>query len=234
MSCSVISQWIFSNHIFTYLWNYIYENLVVKSVSLNLFSLLVSSSPSSVDVSSFGCVGILSMYLALNFVISSLIVGTFKSVCLTLLDIDHGAFTFACSTLFWYHSNISMFEILTVPQRGIPYVQMGFRIVLYISNLFSFDFSEVWKEYGLVPSHIRLNSLICVGERLTKFRKLCCENQNVAQGSSFHTAVQCMLWIDAPEFWRSLAWEFWTRNCMHVELRRFNIMPRHFNLDSTH
>jgi len=63
-----------------------------------------------------------------------------------------------------------MFELLAVPQRGIPYVQMGFRIVLLISNLFSFDSSEVWNEYGLVTSHIRSNSFICVGERLTKSR----------------------------------------------------------------
>ena len=32
-----------------------------------------------------------------------------------------------------------MLELLVVPQRGMPYVQMGFRIVLYISNLFSSD-----------------------------------------------------------------------------------------------
>ena len=37
------------------------------------------------DASSFGCVVILSLYLTLNFVISSLIVGTFKSACMTLL-----------------------------------------------------------------------------------------------------------------------------------------------------
>ena len=48
-----------------------YENLVVKSVGLNLFSLLGSSSSSSVVASSFGRVVILSLYLALNFVISS-------------------------------------------------------------------------------------------------------------------------------------------------------------------
>ena len=40
------------------------------------------------------------LYLTLNFVISSLIVGTFKSVRITLLDIYHGAFTFARRTLF--------------------------------------------------------------------------------------------------------------------------------------
>jgi hypothetical protein len=102
---------------FTYLWNNIYENLVVKSVCLNPFSLLGSSSSSSVDTSSFGCVVILSPYLTMNFVISSLIVGTFKSVCKTLLDINHGAFTIARRTLFWYLCNISMFELLAVPQR---------------------------------------------------------------------------------------------------------------------
>ena len=67
---------------------------------MNLFSLLGSSSSSSVDASSFGCVVILSLYLTLNFVISSLIVGTFKSACKTLLDIYHGAFTIARRTLF--------------------------------------------------------------------------------------------------------------------------------------
>jgi hypothetical protein len=123
MSCRVISQWIFSNHVFTYLWNDIYENLVVKSVGLNLFSLLGSSSSSSVDASSFGCVVILSLYLTLNFVISSLVVGTFKSACVTLLDIYHGAFSIARRTLFWYICNISVFDLLAVPQRSIPYVQ---------------------------------------------------------------------------------------------------------------
>ena len=52
------------------------------------------------DASAFGCVVILSVYLTLNFVISSLISGTFKSACKTLLDIYHGAFTIARRTLF--------------------------------------------------------------------------------------------------------------------------------------
>jgi hypothetical protein len=54
--CTVTSHWTFSNHTFIYLWTDIYENLVVKSVGLNLFSLLGSSSWSSVDASSFGYV----------------------------------------------------------------------------------------------------------------------------------------------------------------------------------
>ena len=72
----------------------------MKYVGLNLFSLLGSSSSNSVVASSFGCVVILSLYLTMNFVISSLIFGTFRSACETLLDIYHGAFTIARRTLF--------------------------------------------------------------------------------------------------------------------------------------
>jgi hypothetical protein len=63
----------------------------------------------------------------LNFIISSLTVGIFKS---------------ARRTWFCYFCNISMFELLAVPRRGIPYVQMGFRNVLHISNLLSIDNSD--------------------------------------------------------------------------------------------
>jgi hypothetical protein len=73
---------------------------VVKSVGLNLFSLLGSSSSKSVDAMSFEYVVILSLYLTLNFVISYLTVGTFKSVRNTLLDIYRGAFTIARNNLF--------------------------------------------------------------------------------------------------------------------------------------
>ena len=121
--------------IFTKIW-------LFKSVGLNFFSLLGSSSSSSTDASSFVYVVILSLYLTQNFVISSLVVGTIKSECKTLLDIYSGSFSIARRTVFWYLFNISMFVLLAVPQRGIPYVQMGFRIVLQISNLFSIDSSN--------------------------------------------------------------------------------------------
>ena len=85
---------------FTYLRNVIYENLVVKSVVFDLFSLLVCYSSSSVDASSFGFVAILSPYLKLNFVISFLIVGNLKSACKPLLDMYHAVFAIARRTLF--------------------------------------------------------------------------------------------------------------------------------------
>jgi hypothetical protein len=55
----------------------------VKSVGLNLFSLLDSSSSNSVDASSFGGVVISSLYLTLNLVIYFLIFGTFKFACVS-------------------------------------------------------------------------------------------------------------------------------------------------------
>jgi hypothetical protein len=100
MSCRVIFQWIFSNHIFWYLWNGIYDNLVVESAGLNLFNLLgSSSSSSSVDVSSFGCVT-LPLYLTLNFVISFLTVAIFKTECRSLFGICIRWSVYACSDVF--------------------------------------------------------------------------------------------------------------------------------------
>ena len=51
------------------------------------------------DASSFGCAVVLSLYLTLNFVISSLIVGTFKPACMILLDYIPRRFTIARRTL---------------------------------------------------------------------------------------------------------------------------------------
>ena len=81
------------------------------------------------DANSFGSVVILSLYLTLNSVISNLTIGNFKSAHMTLFEIYHEAFTIARSTLYNL-CNISMFELQAVLQRGIPYVQMGFRIFL--------------------------------------------------------------------------------------------------------
>ena len=52
--------------------------MVVKSIGLNRFGLLGSSSSSSVDASSFVCV-VLALYFTVNCLISSLIAGTFNS-----------------------------------------------------------------------------------------------------------------------------------------------------------
>jgi hypothetical protein len=76
---------------------------------LNLFNNLGSSSSSTVDVSPFGSVVILSLYLTVNSVIPSVTVGTFQSVCNTVLDIQHGVFS-VVGGLYFDICNISMFE----------------------------------------------------------------------------------------------------------------------------
>jgi len=139
MTCGVIYHWIFSHQMFPYLWYGAYENLVVSSVGLKRFNLLGSSSSSRAGVSSLWCVISFSRYLVLMLVISALTVGICRSVCKIVFGTYHGALTIDLRTLFWNLCSISMLELLAVPQRGMPYVQMGFRIVLYISNLFSSD-----------------------------------------------------------------------------------------------
>jgi hypothetical protein len=53
-----------------------------------------------VDANSFGSVVIVALYSRLNFVIYSLILGTFMSVCKTMLDIYQRAFTVGWRTLY--------------------------------------------------------------------------------------------------------------------------------------
>jgi hypothetical protein len=147
MAWWVISQWISSNQ---FIPEAIYVNLVVSSSGLTRFNpvnaelnpishlmallgayhiLHVSrisvnlpgpSSSSRMDVSSFGCVSSLSLYLVLNFVISSRTVDICRSVCRSLFGIYHGVLTIVLRTLFWNFCNISIFELLAVPHRVMP------------------------------------------------------------------------------------------------------------------
>jgi hypothetical protein len=93
-----------------------------------------------------------------------LMVGIFMSVCKILLGIYHGAFTIARRTLFWYLPNIAMFELLAVPQRVTPYVKMGVRIFLYMSNLFSIDNSDFLPriQYKVYSLEFRPQKLKCL------------------------------------------------------------------------
>jgi hypothetical protein len=142
MTCAIIFHSISSHQMFSFLWYGAYENLVVSSVGLKRFSLIGSSFSSRADMGSLGCVISFSRYLVLYLVISALTVGTCRSVCRIVFGTYRGALTIDLSTLFWNLCSILMLELLAVPQRGKPYVQMGFRIVLYISNLFSSDCSD--------------------------------------------------------------------------------------------
>jgi hypothetical protein len=129
MTCGVIFHWIFSHQIFSYLWYGSNENLVFSSVGLKRFNLLGYSSSSRAGLSLLGCVISFSRYLVLKLVISALTVGICRSVCKIVFGTYSGALRIDLRTLFWNLCSISMLELLAVPQSGMPYVQMGFRIV---------------------------------------------------------------------------------------------------------
>ena len=65
--------------------------------------------------------------------------GICRSVCRIVFGTYHGAFVIDRRTIFWNLCNTSMLELLAVPHRGMPYVHMGFMMVLYSSSLFSSD-----------------------------------------------------------------------------------------------
>jgi hypothetical protein len=86
--------------------------------------------------------------LTLSLVISSLTVGTFKPVCNTLFDLYRGAFTVVGRNLFWYLCNISMFELLAILHRGIPYVQNSASWVLFTQCLSCKWLNDTYIPYG--------------------------------------------------------------------------------------
>jgi hypothetical protein len=56
-------------------------------------------------------------------------------VCITWLGTYRGAFVDIRRILFCSLCNISMFDWDAVPHSGMPYVQIGFKMTLYISSL---------------------------------------------------------------------------------------------------
>jgi len=124
---------------FSYLCTALVRILWLVQLVWNVLIFLVLPSCSRAGMSSLGCVMSFSRYFVPKFVISALTVGICRSVCKIVFGTYRGALTIDLRTLFWNICSISMLELLAVPHRGMPYVQMGFRIVLYISNLFSSD-----------------------------------------------------------------------------------------------
>ena len=153
-----------------------YKNLVISSIGLSHFSRLRSSFSSRTGMSSLGCVINFYRYLVLRLVISALTVGICSSVCITVFGTYRGALTVGLRILFWNHCRISMFDLFAVLQRGTPYVQIGLRIVLYISILVSsgsFDFLPMiqYMLWNCRPSCFLLVNICFCHVSLQKFWK---------------------------------------------------------------
>jgi len=62
-------------------------------------------------------------------------VGICRSVCNTWFGMYHGALVTILRILFCSLCSISMFDWYAAPHNGMPYVQMGFNMILYMSSL---------------------------------------------------------------------------------------------------
>ena len=87
--------------------------------------------------SPFGCVAILALYLSALLLIASLTVGISRSLRMSSFLTYQGAFIIVLRILACIISILFIWLIAAVRHSGIPYVQIGFMIVLYIFNLFS-------------------------------------------------------------------------------------------------
>ena len=110
----------------------------IRSAGCFLFSLLSMFMVLYVSAASrFGCVAILDLYFSECLLISSLTVVIPKSLRMSSFLTYQGPFTIVLRILACITSILFIWLIAAVPHNGIPYVQIGFMIVLYIFNLFS-------------------------------------------------------------------------------------------------
>ena len=86
--------------------------------------------------SRFGCVAILVLYFSAYLLVASLTVGFPRSLRMSSSLTYHSAFTIVLNILACIVSILFKWLIAAVPHNGIPYVQIGFMIVLYNFNLF--------------------------------------------------------------------------------------------------
>ena len=98
-----------------------------------LFSLLSMFMVLNVSAASrFGCVANLDLYFSDYLLISSLTAGIPRSLRMSSFLTYHGAFIIVLRILACMISILFIWLIAAVPHSGIPYVQIGFMIVLYI------------------------------------------------------------------------------------------------------
>ena len=97
-----------------------------------------------IAASRFGCVAILAMYLSAQLLIASLTVGIPRSLRMSSFLTYHGAFTIVLRILACIVPILFIWLIAAVPHSGIPYVHIGFMIVLYVFNLFSMLNLDFW------------------------------------------------------------------------------------------
>ena len=110
----------------------------IRSAWCFLFSLLSMSMVLYVSAASrFGCVAILDLFFSEYLLISSLTVGIPRSLRISSFLTYQGPFTIVLRILAYIISILFIWLIAAVRHNGVPYVQIGFMIFIYIFNLFS-------------------------------------------------------------------------------------------------
>ena len=120
-----------------------------------MFEVLIVSAASR-----FGCVAILTLYFSAYLLISSLTVDIPRSLRVSSFLTYHGASTIVLRILPRIVSILLIWLIAAVPHSSIPYVQIGFMIVLYIFNLFIL--CSVWILDLLANAFVSLLSVFCL------------------------------------------------------------------------
>ena len=112
------------------IFEFVYFISLVRSVGCFLFSLLFRRVLLASAASWFGCVVVLPLYFLAYLPISFLTVGIFRSLRISSFLTYHGALTIVLSIFDCRNSSLFMWLIVAVPHSGIPYIQIGFIIVL--------------------------------------------------------------------------------------------------------
>ena len=110
-----------------------------RSTGWVLFSRLGCPMSSKGWSKGLGCVSSFLWSLAYFSNMTSRTFGIFKSSCRVKLDTYLGALVIMRRIFDCAFYSIAWLDLLAQPQISMPYVQIGFIIVLYIKSLFSID-----------------------------------------------------------------------------------------------
>ena len=129
-----------------------------------MFEVLIVSAASQ-----FGCVVILTLYFSAYLLISSLTVGIPRSLRMSSFLTYHGVFTIVLRILACIVSILFIWLIAAVHHSGIPHVQIGFMIVLYIFN----SFSMLNLDFRLVSQCILFVCILSIIDLVCRFHVSC-------------------------------------------------------------
>jgi len=135
-----------------------------RSMGRVCFSLLGCQMSSNGWSNGLGCISSFWWCFAYLSNTTSRTYGIFKSSCRVKLDTYQGALVIMRRIFDCAFCNIAWIDLLAQPQISMPYVQIGFIIVLYIRSLFaieSCDFLPSSQDFFLLSAQFASSSWQC-------------------------------------------------------------------------